>query len=66
MILSPSLLAALTVEGIHTHTHHHVTCIPFPWEENACCPFTIRLDHRTYFGQKDVSKELCVTSEQKL
>lgn len=62
----PPLFAAPTVEGIYIHTHCHVTFITFLWEENTFCPFAIRLDHVTCFGQNGVSKEMCVTSEQRL
>lgn len=38
--------------GLYIHTHCHVTCVTFLWEENASRPFAIRLDHITCFGNR--------------
>lgn len=49
--ISTPVIAAFTTEELYIHTHCHVTCVTFPWEENAFCPFAIVLDHMTCFGQ---------------
>lgn len=46
-----SIIAAFTIEELYIHTHCHVTCVTFLWEENTSCPFAMGLDHVTCFGQ---------------